>query len=479
LQRTLRSRFMLGESTDARPHITFYDGAVVRTGTIMLRSVACFIALLLCPTVAQAADGDVDLSFGNAGQVTITRPPGAPTSPTPTGDAMALDDGSYLWSMSNEDSSLWIGRTLRDGNPDTAFGDDGTGRVTLTDCVDFAPTFLVPDGDGGAFAWTGACLVHVFADGAIDDGFGDVPIIGDDYFVVALARDGAGRFVFAATMGRTFDVFRFEADGVTPDAGFGTAGHVRVAITGVNDLRGINAVAAREDGRILAAGWRGNSSGPNLVVAALTEAGDLDPAWNGGAIVDLDPPDDLAGILATTVALDTDGSLVVGGFASSGRTGCCLLLTRFDSAGAIVPGFGLRLYDLGNVGLGSFFEGRDGLALRRDGTILLATTAFPFSIEHRTQFALLRTDANGALDTSFGDGGWRGYTIADPDDAGQSGDYDQLHAVASRDDSVLVFGRTFFEDDSNGHDYVSMVRTVFAATDVLFADGFDAVRRVR
>ena len=445
----------------------------------MLQTAACLIALFSCATVARGADGDVDLSFGDAGQVAITRPPGAPTSPAPTGDAIALADGSYLWSMSNEDSSLWIGHTLRDGSPDTAFGDDGTGRVTLDACVDFAPTFLVPDGAGGAFAWTGACLVHVLADGAIDDGLGNVPIIGEEYFVVALARDGAGRFVFAATTGRTFDVLRFEPDGVTPDAGFGTAGHVRIAIAGVNDLRGINALAVREDGRILAAGWRGNSSGPNLVVAALTENGDLDAGWNGGAIVDLDPPGDLAGMLATTVALDADSSLVVGGFASSGRTGCCLLLTRFDTAGAIVPDFGLRLYDLGNVGLGSFFEGRDGLALRRDGTILLATTAFPFSIEHRTQFALLRTDANGALDTSFGDGGWRGYTIADPDDAGQTGDYDQLHAVASRDDSVLVFGRTFFEDNSNGRDYVSMVRTLFAAPGLLFADGFDEARRAR
>ncbi|MET0229490.1 MAG: hypothetical protein ABW186_01000 [Rhodanobacteraceae bacterium] len=445
----------------------------------MLRKLAHLIALLFCSTIAHAADGDVDLSFGEAGQVTITRPPGAPTAPAPTGDAIALADGSYLWSMANEDSSLWIGHTLRDGRADVSFGDDGTGRVALTDCVDFAPSFLVPDGDGGAFAWTGACLVHVLADGAIDDSFGGVPIIGEDYFAVALARDAAGRFVFAATTGRTFDVLRFEADGVTPDEAFGTAGHVRIAIAGVNDLRGINALAVRADGRILAAGWRGNSSGPNLVVAALTEGGDLDPDWNGGAVVDLDPPDDLFGIIATTVALDADGSLVVGGFASSGRVGCCLLLTRLDTTGAIVPAFGLRVYDLADVGLGSFFEGRDGLALRNDGTILLATTAFPFSIEHRTQFALLRADANGELDASFGDGGWRGYTIADPDDAGQTGDYDQLHAVASRDDSVLVFGRTFFEDNANGDDYVSMVRTVFAPPDAIFGDGFDAVGRGR
>jgi hypothetical protein len=33
-----------------------------------------------------------------------------------------------------------------------------------------------------------------------------------------------------------------------------------------------------------------------------------------------------------------------------------------------------------------------------------------------------------------------------------SGDYSQLHAMACADDSALLFGRTFFEDDSNGLD---------------------------
>jgi hypothetical protein len=149
-------------------------------------------------------------------------------------------------------------------------------------------------------------------------------------------------------------------------------------------------------------------------------------------------------------------------------------LTRLDTSGAIVGDFGIREFDLGNTSLGSFFEGRDAVAIRPDGSILLATTAFPFSANHRTQFALLKTDANGALDTTFGDGGWRGYTIEDPDNAGQTGDYDQLHALVAGNDSVLMFGRTFFEDNSNGADYVSMVRATFAVPDQIFASGFDS-----
>lgn len=437
----------------------------------MLRTLACLVCVA-CPAFAAAADGDVDPTLGG-GQVTLARPPDFPTAPTPTGDVLGLADGAYLWIMANQDSTVWIGRTLHDGSADATFGSDGSGRVTLSDCIGFRATFLADDGAGGAFAWTGACLAHVEPEGSLESGFGGVPLFGSDYTIVDFARDASGRFVFAATTGRTWDVLRYEADGATPDATFGSAGHVQIEIPATNNLRGINALAVRDDGRIVAAGWRGNDHGPNLVVAELTESGELDPAWNGGAVVDLDAPSGQPGIEATSLAIDADGSVVVGGFEASGVVGCCILVTRLDTSGAIAGDFGLREFDLGNTSLGSFFEGRDAVAIRRDGSILFATTAFPVSTDHRTQFALLKTDANGLLDTTFGDGGWRGYTIDDPDNAGQTGDYDQLHAIAVDDASALVFGRTFFEDNSNGRDYVSMVRATFAPPDRIFAGGFD------
>lgn len=396
------------------------------------------IAFVLCPLPAFAADGDVDLSFGG-GQVTITRPPGFPTSPAPTGDVLGLADGAYLWTMANGDSTVWIGRTRHDGSADAAFGSDGRGRVTLGECIDSdAPSFLADDGAGGAFAWTGACIVHVEPDGSLEAGFGGVPLVGTDYYVVGFARDASGRFVFAATTGQTWDLLRFEADGATPDATFGSGGHVRIAVTSTNNLGRINALAVRDDGRIVVAGWRGNDHGPNLVVAELTETGALDPAWNGGAVVDLDAPLGQPGIEATALAIDTDGSLVIGGFEASGFQACCLLLTRLDTAGAVVGDFGIREYQLGtSTTLGSFFESRDAVTIRGDGSILLATTAFPFENNHRTQFVLTKTDANGVLDTTFGNGGWRGYTIADPDNVGQ----ERRLRPAARDRRARGLGR--------------------------------------
>jgi len=419
---------------------------------------------------AIAADGDVDLSFGDGGQLTIARPPGAPTAPTPTGDVAALADGRFLWSMSNEDGTMWVGRAYRDGSADTTFGTEGTGHVTLSDCVDFAPTWLIAEADGGATVWTGACLIHLASDGSIDPNFGGVPLIDQNFFVADFARDHAGRYVLAGGTGRSWNVFRFAADGVTPDDTFGIAGEVTITVPATNNLRGLNVIAIRDDDRIAVGGWRGNSSGPNLVIAQLAVDGSLDPAWNDGALVDLDPPSGQSGISATALAIDTDGSLVVGGVSYSGTVGCCLLLTRLDTAGAVFGNFGVRLYDLGNTALGSFFEGRDSVAIMSDRKILFATTIFPFSPEHRTQFGLIRAGADGTLDETFGDGGWRGYTIADPSGTGQTGDYVQLHAMAVTPGAVLLFGRTFFEDNSNGLDYISVVRTLF---DQLFADGFD------
>ena len=203
----------------------------------MLRTLAALFSLV-AHAAALAADGDVDRTFGDDGQVTIRRDTDSPTSRTPTGDVLALADGAYLWSFPNEDASLSIGRTLHDGAPDLAFGDEGTGRITLSTCVDDAPSFLASDGNGGAFAWTGACIVHVLADGTLADDAGGVAIFGDDYYVTDFARDDAGRFVFAATTGQTFDVLRVTADGVTPDASFGDAGHVRVEIAGFTDAAG-------------------------------------------------------------------------------------------------------------------------------------------------------------------------------------------------------------------------------------------------
>jgi uncharacterized delta-60 repeat protein len=424
--------------------------------------------------VALAADGEQDAAFGTDGQLTITRVggDGSVTGMEPTGDLVVLPDGRFLWAAPLKDGSLWIGRALRDGAADAGFGDDGSGRVRLHACTDTREARLVTEADGGVVAWTGACLVKLRGDGSLDAAFGAGPQPPAGLRAAGLARDGEGRFLLAGTSGSRWLVYRFLADG-TLDSAFGLAGEVEVTVPATNNLRELHAMVLRAEGRIVLGGLRGNTHGPNLVVAQLLADGTPDPAWDGDGLVDMEAPDGYQTLSANALVLDRDGSLVVGGMGSDGGVSCCILLARLDTAGQLVPGFGLRLFRLdGSPPLGGFFEQRDSVFIQPDGRIVVATAAFPFipPFENRTQYALVRTLSDGSVDTGFGTAGWTSYGIHDPSGSGQTGDYNQLHATAWHGGGLLMLGRTFFEDNSNGEDYVSLVRAPFVG---ILVDGFE------
>jgi uncharacterized delta-60 repeat protein len=442
-----------------------------------LRSIALGIVLLMAIAnpYAQALEGDADPGFGSNGQVTITRPHHSPGNGTrPTGDLVVLADGEYFWAAPLDDGSIWVGRAQRDGTADAAFGSNGAGRILLPACGLSRAVRLVGDDNGGVVVWSSSCLRHVLADGQVDAGFGGGPFPADGFAAADLVRDADGRHVLAGREGQQAVIHRFDPDGHA-DASFGTHGRVEVVLPSNNAWRDVNALVVRPDGRILAGGQRGNTHGPNLVVVQLDAHGVPDPSWNGAGFVDLTAPAGFNALIANALALDADGSLVVSGFASNGSVSCCVLLTRLDTSGQVDPAFGMHTFQLsGQPSIIPFFEQRDGLALLPNGRMLIGTISFPFAppFGHRTQYTLIRTFADGSPDSGFGHGGWNSYTIADPDNVGQQGDYNQMHAIGydRNDDSMLILGRTFFEDNSTGDDYVSLVRARF---ELIFDAGFE------
>jgi uncharacterized delta-60 repeat protein len=416
----------------------------------------------------------VDPSFGQQGQVAIAHPEPDPGNGTmPTGDLARLEDGRHLWATALPDRSTWIGRAFRNGNPDPAFG-TAEGRVTLPACGS-APrnVRLVAHDDAAATVWACGRLLRIDPDGAVEPSFGAGQIPRQTLEAADLVRDANGRYVVAGMDGTMWTVLRFDAQG-RPDAGFGTAGVAEIEIPAMFGLRELNAMAVRADGRVLLGGARGNSNGPNLVLVQLDASGVPDPAWDGDGRLDMEARPPFQGLVATAMALDADGSLVVAGSGNNGSQDCCELLARFDEAGQLVPSFGLRVFRLpGSPVVHPFFEQRDSVEVLDDGRILIGSVAFPFDASnHRTQYTLIRTLADGALDPSFGSGGWRGYTIADPEGIGQGGDYNQMHATAwdPRHNDVLILGRTFFEDQANDYDYVTFVRVLL---DRVFTSGFE------
>ena len=434
---------------------------------------ACSIGALA--PLAHALDGDPDPDFGTNGQVAITRPPDSGgNNSKPTGDLLVLDDGRYVWAVPLDDGSVWVARSLRDGTPDATFGGSSTGRITLPACGMARDVHVVGDGADGYVVWATACLVHVFANGNLDAQFGGATLPPDGFRAAGLERDASGRYVLAGEEGQLLMVYRFDPGG-SPDLTFGIGGHAQVAPPSSNGFADLYALALRPDGRILVGGSRGNTHGPNLIVAQLDTDGAPDPGWNGNGLVDIEAPDGYQTMVAKALVVDADGSVVVSGVGSNGSTSCCILLMRFDASGQRVPSFGMRIFQLSTQpSIFPFFEQRDGLVLLPNHRIMIGIVSFPFfpPFTHRTQYTLIRTFADGTLDTRFGHDGWNSYTIADPAGVGQQGDYDQMHAIGydREDDSMLVLGRTFFEDDSTGDDYVTLVRARF---DLIFADGMD------
>ncbi len=104
------------------------------------------------------------------------------------------------------------------------------------------------------------------------------------------------------------------------------------------------------------------------------------------------------------------------------------------------------------------------------GQILVAPHSFPIVAESRTRFSLIRLHGNGTIDTGFGGNGWRTCVVSDPTGQGQTAPYSQLHTMVCSGAGATMFGRTFFEGNSQHNDFVTLLRVRFER---LFADAFE------
>ena len=153
---------------------------------------------------------------------------------------------------------------------------------------------------------------------------------------------------------------------------------------------------------------------------ALAAPGDLDTSFGIGGRVTTP-----IGGVGNSVAVQTDGEIVVAGFAYNGSN-YDFALARYNPDGSLDTGFGSGGTVITPVG------NRDDIgtsvALQADGKIVVAGYSGPFL---ETDFALVRYNANGSLDTSFNATG----TVTT--DFGGNG-YEQANGVALQADGEIV-----------------------------------------
>lgn len=331
------------------------------------------------------------------------------------------------------------------GVPDTSFGSGGDGTVTVPFDIgaygDRAYAMLCqPDGKilvaGAANTTTNNydfAIARLLSDGSLDTDFGsggktvvafDLGGNFDDQAqALALQSDGkilVAGFARATSTGGDYDfaVVRLLSNGQL-DTDFDGDSKVTIAFnlggtTGSRNNDQVNAIALQSDGKIIVAGFAKTPVGANsydFAVARLLSDGQLDANLDGDgkATVNFDLSGTNDDDQANAVALQSDGKIVLAGFAkASGISNYDFAVARLSSDGTLDTDFDFDgkasiAFNLGSLGYQD--DKAYNVALQSDGKIVVAGYARATTTGNDFDFAVARLSGSGQLDTDFdGDG---------------------------------------------------------------------------
>lgn len=377
-------------------------------------SLLSMILSLVFVSVALAASGDLDTAFSGDGMTDTGFGINSPDSAR----AVAIQPNGRIvvvgYTGPSASSDFAIARYNQNGTLDTSFSGDGM-QTTSFDASDVAWAVAIQT-DGkivvsgyACDAFLSDCSVAVaryLSNGSLDTSFsGDgkqTAKVGTNptQSIGGLAIQTDGKIVVAghALIGATFDfaAFRFNTNG-SLDTSFSGDGKVSFGFGSGRTDSGVD-LALQSDGKIVLVGHSSDSgnTSENFAVARLTSTGSLDSTFSGDGkqMVNFGASTFANG---NSVAIDGNGKIVIAGSKKDGPV-TVFALTRLNSNGALDATFN---------GTGKVIVNLPGptdiaRSVVFDGTkIVIAGESRPASID----FALLRFNANGSLDTSFsGDG---------------------------------------------------------------------------
>jgi len=149
------------------------------------------------------------------------------------------------------------------------------------------------------------------------------------------------------------------------------------------------------DGKILLAGYSNNGGNDDFALARYNSNGSLDSSFDGdGKVI---TPMGLSNDVGRSVTVQADGKILVAGNSKNGSD-YNFALVRYNPDGSLDSTFGSNGKITTSAGSGYDGGGDKSVTVQADGKILVAGTS-------SNDFALVRYNSDGSLDTSFdGDG---------------------------------------------------------------------------
>ncbi|MEJ7701193.1 MAG: delta-60 repeat domain-containing protein [Pyrinomonadaceae bacterium] len=160
------------------------------------------------------------------------------------------------------------------------------------------------------------------------------------------------------------------------------------------------ALVLQADGKLVAAG----TTYSDFALARYNSNGTLDTTFGTGGKITTDFGDFGNYVYASDVVIQPDGKIVAAGGSRSDDfedDSGVFALARYNADGTLDATFGSGGKVITDFGYPGYVPGLSGLALQADGKIVAAGTVRPFNED----FALVRYNTNGTLDTTFGAGG--------------------------------------------------------------------------
>ncbi len=211
------------------------------------------------------------------------------------------------------------------------------------------------------------------------------------------------------------------------DQTFGNAGLMTTKVLNTNETNG---AAVQTDGKIVVVGGSfgsvGSQTSPNAAqVLRYNTDGSLDATFDGDGIVTTAVSGTAIGNSSSffDVVIQPDGKILAAGSASTG-VNADFAVVRYNANGSLDTTFGTGGIVI--TDFGSNIEGASAIALAPDGKIIISGTSF------NDTFGIARYNTNGTLDTAFdGDGK---LTVADAA-------FGATDAAVQTDGKIVVVGR--------------------------------------
>lgn len=406
-----------------------------------------FVITLLLSTALFAAEGDLDLSFNTTGKVTT--------------DIAGENDRAHSIAVQNDGKIVVAGyRTLsggtsfallryeNNGSLDNSFGTSGK-VITSVGLIDYGYSTAIQS--DGKILVTGTSYISANYDisllryntnGTLDstfdsDGIVTTPIgsATDTGYSVVIQSDNKIIVAGYSYNGSDFDfaVVRYNSDG-SLDTTFSSDGKVTTDLNGNDHAYD---VALQNDGKIVVVG----ESDGDFAIVRYNSNGSLDTSFNstGKVITDLGTLVDNA----KGIVIQQDGKIVVAGSSSDK-----FAVVRYNIDGTLDTSFDTD--GIATIAIGNYYSYCHNVLLQSNNKIILSGQSYNYDYSssgiYEHNFALIRYNHNGSIDTSFGA---NGIILTDIE-----GRHDKSYASAIQNDgNIILVGSANIEDTNVDEDF--------------------------